>query len=148
MVKEGALENPRPSARSLRCTCFLRCRWARSATPRPGAFRSRYLESEDRRQAGPWRQAGTGGRSDRHGNAVRSALQTIRSRTMSGHEPGVVTIGTVHGGQRHNIIPSEVTLTGTIRTFRSDMSKQAEERLRAILKGVTKSAGATGEVVW
>ena len=66
---------------------------------------------------------------------------------MSGHEPGVVTIGTVHGGQRHNIIPSEVTLTGTIRTFRSDMSKQAEERLRAILKGVTESAGATGEVV-
>ena len=31
------------------------------------------------------------------------ALQTIRSRTMSGHEPGVVTIGTIHGGQRHNI---------------------------------------------
>ena len=45
------------------------------------------------------------------------ALQTIRSRTMSGHEPGVVTIGTIHGGQRHNIIPAEVTLTGTIRTL-------------------------------
>ena len=39
------------------------------------------------------------------------ALQTIRSRTFSGHEPGVVTIGTIHGGQRHNIIPAEVTLT-------------------------------------
>ena len=50
-------------------------------------------------------------------------------------------------GQRHNIIPSEVTLTGSIRTFRSDVSKQAEERLRAILKGVTEPAGATGEVV-
>ena len=65
---------------------------------------------------------------------------------MSGHEPGVVTIGSVHGGQRHNIIPAEVTLTGTIRTFRPEMSKQAEERLRAILKGVTEAAGATGEV--
>ena len=74
------------------------------------------------------------------------ALQTLRSRTMSGHKPGAVTIGTVHG-QRHNIIPSEVTLTGSIRTFRSDVSNQAEERLRAILNGVTEPAGATGEVV-
>ena len=59
----------------------------------------------------------------------------------------MVTIGTIHGGQRHNIIPAEVTLTGTIRTFRSEMSQLAEARLRAILKGVTEAAGATGEVV-
>jgi amidohydrolase len=75
------------------------------------------------------------------------AMQTIRSRTLSGSEPGVVTIGTVHGGQRHNIIPAEVTLTGTIRTFRGDMSELAEKRLREILKGVTESAGAKGEVI-
>jgi len=58
-----------------------------------------------------------------------------------------VTIGTIHGGQRHNIIPAEVTLTGTIRTFRPEMSELAERRLRTILKGVTEAAGATGEVV-
>jgi len=75
------------------------------------------------------------------------ALQTIRSRTFSGFEPGVVTIGTIHGGQRHNIIPGEVTMTGTIRTFNSEMSKLAESRLRAILKGITDAAGAIGEVV-
>jgi amidohydrolase len=75
------------------------------------------------------------------------SLQTIRSRTFSGLEPGVVTIGTIHGGQRHNIIPGEVTLSGTIRTFRPEMSALAEARLRAILKGVTEAAGATGEVV-
>src|SRR3954468_10841831 len=75
------------------------------------------------------------------------ALQTIRSRSFSGHEPGVVTIGTIHGGQRHNIIPSDVTLTGTIRTFRPEMGELAEARLRAILKGITEAAGATGEVV-
>ena len=55
--------------------------------------------------------------------------------------------GTIHGGQRHNIIPAEVTLTGTIRTFRSEMSTLAEARLRAILKGVTEAAGATGQVL-
>ena len=40
-----------------------------------------------------------------------------------------------------------MTLTGTIRTFRPEMSELAEARLRAILKGVTEAAGATGEVV-
>jgi amidohydrolase len=75
------------------------------------------------------------------------ALQTIRSRSFAGLEPGVVTVGTIHGGQRHNIIPGDVTLTGTIRTFRPEMSTLAEARLRAILKGVVEAAGATGEVV-
>ena len=75
------------------------------------------------------------------------ALQTIRSRSFSGLEPGVVTIGTVHAGQRHNIIPADVVLTGTIRTFRPETSRLAESRLRAILKGITEAAGATGEVV-
>jgi amidohydrolase len=75
------------------------------------------------------------------------ALQTIRSRSFSGFEPGVVTVGTIHGGQRHNIIPADVTMTGTIRTFNAEMSTLAESRLRAILKGITDAAGATGEVV-
>ena len=75
------------------------------------------------------------------------ALQTIRSRTFSGFEPGVVTIGTIHGGQRHNIIPADVTMTGTIRTFSAETSRLAEARLRAILKGITEAAGATGEVI-
>jgi amidohydrolase len=79
--------------------------------------------------------------------AFVQALQTIRSRSFSGFEPGVVTIGTIHGGQRHNIIPGEVAMTGTIRTFNAEMSKLAEARLRAILKGITEAAGATGEVV-
>jgi amidohydrolase len=66
---------------------------------------------------------------------------------LSGSEPGVVTVGSIHGGQRHNIIPTDVTLSGTIRTFRPEMSALAEQRLRAILKGVTEANGATGEVV-
>ena len=59
------------------------------------------------------------------------ALQTIRSRTFSGHEPGVVTIGTVHGGQRHNIIPAEVTLTGTISPFAVSMTIPGSRKPRA-----------------
>src|SRR5712691_9524406 len=49
---------------------------------------------------------------------VVMGLQTIVSRQMNiTHEPSVVTVGVFHGGVRHNIIPDEVKLEGTIRTF-------------------------------
>ena len=58
-----------------------------------------------------------------------------------------MTIGTIHGGQRHNIIPAEVSLTGRSEPSSPEMSALAEQRLRTILKGVTDANGATGEVV-
>ena len=45
------------------------------------------------------------------------ALQTIRSRTLPPFEPSVVTVGIVRGGERFNIIPGEVHLEGTVRTY-------------------------------
>ncbi|HSC27070.1 MAG TPA: amidohydrolase, partial [Vicinamibacterales bacterium] len=147
MVREGALENPRPDA------IFSLHAFAEMAVGEIG-----YSEGPAFSAADTWevkivgRQA-HGARPELSIDPVVvaaqfiQALQTIRSRNFSGHEPGVVTIGTVHGGQRHNIIPADVTLTGTIRTFKPEMSALAEARLRAILKGVTEAAGATGEVV-
>ena len=147
MVKEGALDDPRPQAM-----------FGLHAFAEMGVGDIGYSEGPALSAADTWEVKIVGRQS--HGARPElsidpivaaaqfiEALQTIRSRTFSGHEPGVVTIGTVHGGQRHNIIPAEVTLTGTIRTFRPEMSSLAEARLRAILKGVTGAAGATGEVV-
>jgi amidohydrolase len=147
MVKEGVLQNPRPQA------IFGLHTLAEMAVGDLG-----YSEGPALSAADTWEVKIVGRQS--HGArpelsidpivtaaAFVQALQTIRSRSFSGHEPGVVTVGSIHGGQRHNIIPAEVTLTGTIRTFRPEMSQLAEARLRAILKGVTEAAGATGEVV-
>ena len=147
MLKEGALENPRPSA------IFGLHAFSEMPVGEIG-----YSEGPAFSAADTWEVKITGKQA--HGARPElsvdpivtaaqfiQALQTIRSRTLSGSEPGVVTIGTVHAGNRHNIIPAEVTLTGTIRTFRMEMSKLAEQRLRSILKGVTESAGATGEVI-
>jgi amidohydrolase len=75
------------------------------------------------------------------------ALQTIRSRSLSGAEPGVVTIGSIHGGQRHNIIPAEVTITGTIRSFSLEARDTIDHRFREIVKGVADAAGARSEIV-
>ncbi len=75
------------------------------------------------------------------------ALQTIRSRSLSPLEPSVVTVGTIQGGQRHNIIPGEVALTGTIRSYNEEVRKRIAERFRGLLQGITSAAGATFEIV-
>jgi amidohydrolase len=74
------------------------------------------------------------------------ALQTIRSRTLSPLEPSVITVGIVRGGERFNIIPGEVTLEGTVRTYSADARATVERRMREILGGITQAAGATYEL--
>ena len=74
------------------------------------------------------------------------ALQTIRSRVLPPLEPSVVTVGAIHGGQRHNIIPAEVSLSGTIRSYNEDVRKTIKERFRTLLEGITAAAGARSEI--
>src|SRR5688572_16833228 len=147
MVKEGVLQNPRPQA------IFGLHAFSEMEVGQIGYSEGPALSAADTWEAKIVGRQSHGARPELSIDPVVvaaqfvQALQTIRSRTFSGHEPGVVTVGTIHGGTRHNIIPAEVTLTGTIRTFRPEMSELAEKRLRAILKGVTEAAGAAGEVV-
>jgi amidohydrolase len=147
MVKEGALENPRPAA------IFGLHAFSEMAVGEIGYSEGPALSAADTWEVKIVGKQAHGARPELSIDPVVTAaqfvqaLQTIRSRSLSGHEPGVVTIGSIHGGQRHNIIPAEVSLSGTIRTFRPEMSALAEARLRAILKGVTEANGATGEVV-
>jgi amidohydrolase len=70
------------------------------------------------------------------------ALQTIRSRHLDPRTPSVLTTATIHGGARHNIIPAEVELGGTIRTFETSVQDTIETRMREIFAGITKSARA------
>jgi amidohydrolase len=74
------------------------------------------------------------------------ALQTIRSRNLSPFAPTVVTVGIMRGGERSNIIPAEVKLEGTVRTFDESVTDVIERRMREIFDGVTKSAGGSYEI--
>jgi amidohydrolase len=147
MVKEGVLQNPRPQA------IFGLHAFSEMAVGEIGYSEGPALSAADTWEVKIVGKQAHGARPELSIDPIVTAaqfvqaLQTIRSRTLSGHEPGVVTIGSIHGGQRHNIIPAEVVLTGTIRTFRPEMSTLAEERLGAILAGVTQANGATGEVL-
>lgn len=74
------------------------------------------------------------------------ALQTIRSRNLPALEPSVITVGIVRGGERFNIIPGEVHLEGTVRTYNAEIRDEVERRMREILDGTTRAAGATYEM--
>ena len=72
--------------------------------------------------------------------------QTIVSRNVDPLKPCVVTFGTIHGGTTHNIIPAEVSLAGTVRTFDSTVQALAEKRLREIAEETAKALGASCRV--
>jgi len=74
-------------------------------------------------------------------------MQTIVSRqTDLTKAPAVVTAGIVRGGVRFNIVPEEVTVEGTIRTFDPAMQDDIHDRMRRTATGIAASAGATAEL--
>jgi amidohydrolase len=74
---------------------------------------------------------------------VVMAFQTIRSRSTPPLSASVVTVGMFRGGQRRNIIPAEVELQGTVRTYDPKVQDTIERRMREILEGITKAYGAS-----
>ncbi len=78
---------------------------------------------------------------------VLSGLQTVVSRKANLTEsPVVVTIGTINGGTRANIVPEEVTMTGTIRTYDEKVRAQVGGDVQLTAQKIAESAGATAEV--
>src|SRR3954463_6668539 len=74
-------------------------------------------------------------------------LQTIVSRRMNvTKEPSIVTVGVFHGGVRHNIIPDEVKLEGTIRSFDEQQRDELHEHVRRISEMIAQSGGAKANV--
>jgi hippurate hydrolase len=67
---------------------------------------------------------------------VIMALQTIVSRENSPLEPAVVTVGSIHGGTRYNIIPDEVNLQLTVRTYKPEVRQRILTSIERIVKGV------------
>lgn len=72
---------------------------------------------------------------------VIMALQTIVSREDSPLDPVVVTVGSIHGGTKHNIIPDEVDLQLTVRAYKEDVRKRVLASIARITKGIALAAG-------
>lgn len=69
------------------------------------------------------------------------ALQTITSRELSPLEPSVVTVGSIHGGSKHNVISNEVTLQLTLRSYNPQVRNQQIAAIKRISAGIAASAG-------
>ena len=66
---------------------------------------------------------------------VVTMLQTIVSRRVDPLESVVCSVTQIHAGETYNIIPDEVTIRGTVRTFKPELQKLAEKSIQQILKG-------------
>ena len=74
-------------------------------------------------------------------------LQTIPSRQINSMlEPAVITVGAIHGGNRMNIVPDSVAMTGTIRTYDEGMKKDIHQRIARTADMIAQSAGAKADV--
>lgn len=74
-------------------------------------------------------------------------LQTIASRQVDiSHMPAVISVGQIHGGIRNNIIPEEVRLVGTIRSFDEGMRNSIHQRVARTATGLAEASGAEAHV--
>ncbi|HUP45934.1 MAG TPA: amidohydrolase [Thermoanaerobaculia bacterium] len=69
------------------------------------------------------------------------ALQRIVSRETSALDPVVLTVGSIHGGTKRNIIPDEVTLLLTVRTYRAEVRARVLAAIERTARGVAIAAG-------
>lgn len=71
-----------------------------------------------------------------------TALQAIKSRRMDTFQPIILTIGTIHGGTKRNIITDEVKMEGTVRTLDEETRNRVEQLMRETLTGICSAYGA------
>jgi amidohydrolase len=74
-------------------------------------------------------------------------LQTLVSRETNPTDPAVVTVGSIHGGTKHNIIPNEVKLQLTVRSTKDTVRKHLLDGIKRIAEAAAKAAGAPAPTV-
>jgi len=68
-------------------------------------------------------------------------LQTIVSREIAPVDAAVITVGSIHGGTKHNVIPSEVKLQLTLRSYSEEVRNQTISSIRRIARGLAEASG-------
>ncbi len=147
MIAEGAMDNPRPAAIfGLHVTSRLPLN---VVGYRPGPTMASAdnlkitIQGSQTHGAMPW----AGVDPIVVSAQVVLGLQTVISRQVDlTREPAVLTIGTIHGGLRENIIPESVEMRGTIRTFDEEMRDDVHERVTYLAQAIARGSRAGCEV--
>ena len=147
MIKEGVLEDPKVDV------IFGLHIWAFTETGtiayRPGSamaasdsFRIT-VKGKQTHGSTPW----TGVDPITVSAQIIMGLQTIVSRqTELTEDAAVITIGSIHGGLRSNIIPEQVELVGTVRTLNTKMQDKIHQKIRLTATKIAESAGAIADI--
>jgi amidohydrolase len=81
-------------------------------------------------------------------SSIVVSAQSIVSRTLNPLDQAVLTFGQIHGGSAFNVIPNEVTLIGTIRTFSPAVRDLIPAKLHALAKGIAQAHGGDVEFIY
>ncbi|MBN1260396.1 MAG: amidohydrolase [Anaerolineae bacterium] len=142
MMAEGVLENPRPD-----CVLALHL-WSTLTTGKVAVTPGPVMASAEAWRVTVTGQGGHAAQPDRTVDPVVTAalivtaLQTIVSRNVSPLETAVVTVGRIAGGDAFNVIPDQVILEGTIRTYDPLVRETVLQRFREIVAGTAALMGA------
>ncbi len=148
MIEDGALDDPRPER------VFAQHVWTGLSTGNIGISPGPTTASVD---AADIRITATGGHAasphltpDPVVGAchVVTALQTVASRGVDPVDSAVVTVGSIHGGTKRNIIPPAVTLELTIRSASREGRERVQELILRIATGTAKAHGCGAEITY
>ena len=146
MIRDGVLENPHVDA------LFALHVWPGYPTGKIVTRAGSLMAASDRVFLTVKGRSAHGSRPDQGIDAIVAAahvitgLQSIISRSVSPLDSAVLTIGTIHGGNRYNVIPECVELEGTVRTLNPDVQERMPELITRTAKGIAEGLGASCEV--
>ena len=146
MIRDGVLENPHVDA--LLALHVWPVYETGKIAVRPGAL----MAASDRIFLTVHGRTAHGSRPDQGNDAIVTAanvitgLQPIISRSVSPLDSAVLTIGTIHGGYRYNVIPDTVKLEGTVRTLSPEVQSRIPELITRTAKGIAEALGSSCDV--
>ena len=146
MIRDGVLENPHvDSLLALHV-------WPIYETGKIALRSGALMAASDRIFLTVHGKTAHGSRPDQGNDAIVTAaniitgLQPIISRSVSPLDSAVLTIGTIHGGYRYNVIPDPVKLEGTVRTLSPEVQSRMPELITRTAKGIAEALGSSCEV--
>ena len=146
MIRDGVLENPNVDA------LFALHVWPLYETGKVAVRSGSCMAASDRIFITIKGRTAHGSRPDQGNDAIVAAanvitgLQGIVSRMVSPLDPAVITIGTIHGGYRYNVIPDCVKLEGTVRTLNPETQSRMPELITRTANGIAEAMGCSCEV--
>ena len=146
MIREGVLENPYVDA------LIALHVWPLFETGKVAIRSGSCMAASDRIFLTVHGKTAHGSRPDQGNDAVVTSahiitgLQSIISRSVSPLDSAVITIGTIHGGYRYNVIPDTVKLEGTVRTLNPKIQSLMPELITRTAKGIAESLGSSCDV--